>query len=142
MSRFVVSISLAALTGLGVSASPVAAHDARAFSFPNVAHYSPADASQSAEAFIQSELSAGTSLGSVEEKLHAAGMGCTEGASRDSALCHYHTLVGAGGGSPGEILWTMYLQADLDGQLTSAHFDQSRVGMAPRIRACVLKCLH
>ncbi|HEY2007719.1 MAG TPA: hypothetical protein VGH23_01930 [Rhizomicrobium sp.] len=142
MSRLVVSICLAALTGLGGSVSPVAAHGARVFSFPNLARYSPADASQSAEEFIQGELAAGASLGSAEDKLHAAGMGCTEGASRDSAICHYHAFAGAGGGGLGEMWWTMYLQADLDGQLTGAHFDQARVAMTPKIRACVLKCLQ
>ena len=131
LSKFAVSITLLALTGVGLSASPVVAHDARAFSFPDVAYYTSADAARAAEAFIDSDLPEGISLARAEERLRAAGMGCAEGSSHDSAICHYYTVVGGDGGSLGEMWWTMQLQTDLGGRLASAHFDQSRIGMSP-----------
>ena len=131
LSKFVVSTSFLGLAGFALSASPVIAHEARPFSFPNVAYYSSTDAAQAAEAFIHSDLPGGISLARAEETLRAAGMGCTEGSSHDFAICQYYTLVAGDGGSLGEMWWTMDLQTDLDGRLASAHFGQTRIGMSP-----------
>jgi hypothetical protein len=131
MFRFVVSTSLLALIEFGLSASPVLAHDARAFSFPDVAYYSPADAAQAADAFIQRELPAGISLLSAEEKLRAVNMGCADGAGQGSEVCRFYTLEGGDGGTLGEVWWRMHLEVGPDGRLAGAHFEQSRIGMTP-----------
>lgn len=131
MSKFAVPASLLALLALGAATSPVLARDARAFSFPDAAYYNPGDATRAADAFIERELPAGIPLASAEGRLHAAGMGCRDGSDGTSAICNFYTLAGGDGGTLGEAWYTIHLQADLDGHLTDARYDQARVGAAP-----------